>query len=114
MLHAALEAANRLSARGVSVEVLDLRTLLPLDRESILETVRKTGKVLIVHEATRTGGVGGEVAAIIAESAFDRLDGPVLRVTAPDTPVPFSAPLEGAFLPNVDKIAAAAERLAAY
>ncbi|HXZ44706.1 MAG TPA: transketolase C-terminal domain-containing protein, partial [archaeon] len=83
-------------------------------REAILVTVRKTGKVLIVHEAPRTGGIGGEVAATVAEAAFDRLDGPILRVTAPDTPVPFSSPLEDAFLPNVDKIAAAAERLAAY
>jgi 2-oxoisovalerate dehydrogenase E1 component beta subunit len=114
MVHHAFEAANRLSAKGISVEILDLRTLLPLDREAILASVRKTGKLMIVHEATRTGGIGGEVAAIVAESAFDRLDGPILRVTAPDTPVPFSVPLEEAFLPNVDKIAAAAERLAAY
>jgi 2-oxoisovalerate dehydrogenase E1 component beta subunit len=114
MVHQAFEAANRLSGKGVSVEILDLRTLLPLDREAILATARKTGKVLIVHEATRTGGIGGEVAATIAEAAFDRLDGPVMRVTAPDTPVPFSAPLEEAFLPNADKITAALERLAAY
>ena len=114
MVHQAFEASNRLSARGISVEILDLRTLVPLDREAILATARKTGKVLIVHEATRTGGVGGEVAATIAEGAFDRLDGPILRVTAPDTPVPFTAPLEEAFLPNVHRIAAAAERLAAY
>ncbi|HWT79935.1 MAG TPA: alpha-ketoacid dehydrogenase subunit beta [Candidatus Methylomirabilis sp.] len=114
MIHQAFEAANRLSAKGISLEILDLRTLLPLDREAILATARKTGKVLIVHEATRTGGIGGEVAATIAESAFDCLDGPVLRVTAPDTPVPFTAPLEEAFLPNVEKIAATAERLAAY
>ncbi|MBI3122513.1 MAG: alpha-ketoacid dehydrogenase subunit beta [candidate division NC10 bacterium] len=114
MVHQVFEAANRLSAKGIEVEILDLRTLLPLDREAILSTARKTGKVVIVHEATRTGGVGGEVAAIIAEGAFDRLDGPILRVTAPDTPVPFTAPLEEAFLPNADKIVAAAERLAAY
>ncbi|MBI4735717.1 MAG: alpha-ketoacid dehydrogenase subunit beta [candidate division NC10 bacterium] len=114
MVHQAFEAANRLSAKGIEVEILDLRTLLPLDREAILGTARKTGKVVIVHEATRTGGVGGEVAAIIAEGAFDRLDGPILRVTAPDTPVPFTAPLEEAFLPNADKIVAAAQRLAAY
>jgi 2-oxoisovalerate dehydrogenase E1 component beta subunit len=114
MVHQALQAANQVAAMGISTEILDLRTLLPLDREAILATARKTGKVLIVHEAVRTGGVGGEVAAIIAESAFDRLDGPVLRLTAPDTPVPFSAPLEEAFLPNAAKIAAALERLAAY
>ncbi|MFB3820176.1 MAG: alpha-ketoacid dehydrogenase subunit beta [Candidatus Methylomirabilales bacterium] len=114
MVHQALEAAARLSAIGVSIEVLDLRSLLPLDREAIVATVRKTGKVLIVHEATRTGGLGGEVAAIISEAAFDCLDGPIQRLTAPDTPVPYSAPLEDAFLPNVDRIAEAAERLAAY
>lgn len=114
MVHQASEAANRLSAKGISAEILDLRTLLPLDREAIVAAARKTGKVLIVHEATRTGGVGGEVAATIAEAAFDRLDGPILRVTAPDTPVPFAAPLEEAFLPSADRIAAAAERLAAY
>lgn len=114
MLHQAFEAVNRLGPKGISVEILDLRTLLPLDREAIVVTARKTGKVVIVHEATRTGGVGAEVAATIAESAFDRLDGPILRVTAPDTPVPFTAPLEEAFLPNADKIASAIERLAAY
>jgi 2-oxoisovalerate dehydrogenase E1 component beta subunit len=114
MLHQAFEAANRLNSRGISVEILDLRTLLPLDREAIVATARKTGKVVIVHEATRTGGVGGEVAAVIAEQAFDRLDGPILRVTALDTPVPFTAPLEEAFLPNADKIASAIERLAAF
>jgi 2-oxoisovalerate dehydrogenase E1 component beta subunit len=114
MAHQAFEAANRLSEKGISVEILDLRTLLPLDRDAILATARKTGKVVIVHEATRTGGLGGEVAAIIAESAFDRLDGPILRVTAPDTPVPFTTTLEEAFLPNAARIAAAIERLAAY
>ncbi len=114
MVHQAFEAATRLGRRGVSVEILDLRTLVPLDREAIVATARKTGKALIVHEATRTGGIGGEVAAVVAEGAFDRLDGPVVRVTAPDTPVPFTAPLEDAFLPNADRIAAAAERLAAY
>ena len=114
MVHQALQAANQVAAQGISAEILDLRTLLPLDREAILATTRKTGKVLVVHEATRTGGVGGEVASIIAESAFDRLDGPIMRLTAPDTPVPFSAPLEEAFLPNAAKIAAAVERLVAY
>ena len=114
MVHQAFEAATRLSRKGISAEILDLRTLLPLDREAIAATARKTGKVMIVHEATRTGGVGGEVAATVAEAAFDRLDGPIVRVTAPDTPVPFAAPLEDAFLPNADRIVAAAERLAAY
>jgi 2-oxoisovalerate dehydrogenase E1 component beta subunit len=114
MLHQAFDAATRLSRKGISAEILDLRTLLPLDREAIVATARKTGKVLIVHEATRTGGIGGEVAAVVAEGAFDRLDAPILRVTAPDTPVPFTAPLEDAFLPNAERIVAAAERLAAF
>lgn len=114
MVHQAFEAANRVSEKGISVEILDLRTLLPLDQDAILATARKTGKVVIVHEATRTGGIGGEVAALISESAFDRLDGPILRVTAPDTPVPFTTTLEVAFLPNAERIAAAIERLAAY
>jgi 2-oxoisovalerate dehydrogenase E1 component beta subunit len=114
MVHQALQAGDQAAAMGISAEILDLRTLLPLDREAILATARKTGKVLVVHEATRTGGIGGEVAALIAEFAFDRLDGPVLRLTAPDTPVPFSAPLEEAFLPNATEIAAALERLATY
>ncbi len=114
MVHQALRAADQVAAQGISAEILDLRTLLPLDREAILATARKTGKVLVVHEATRTGGVGAEVAAIVGEAAFDRLDGPIMRLTAPDTPVPFSPPLEEAFLPNAVKIAAAIERLAAY
>jgi 2-oxoisovalerate dehydrogenase E1 component beta subunit len=114
MVHQAFEAAGRLARKGISVEILDLRTLLPLDREAIVATARKTGKVAVVHEATRTGGIGGEIAAIVAESAFDRLDGPITRVTAPDTPVPFSAPLEDAFFPDADRIAAAVEELAAF
>jgi 2-oxoisovalerate dehydrogenase E1 component beta subunit len=107
-------AAATLEEEGVSVEIVDLRTLLPLDKESILTSIEKTSKALIVHEDTRTLGVGAEVAAILAEEAFDLLDGPIMRVTAPDTPVPFSPPLEEAFLPNADKIAAAARQLAAY
>ncbi len=114
MVHQAFDAANRLSRKGVSAEIVDLRSLCPLDRETVVASARKTGKVVIVHEATRTGGIGGEVAALIAEEAFDRLDGPILRVAAPDTPVPFASPLEEAFLPNAERIAAAAERLAAY
>jgi 2-oxoisovalerate dehydrogenase E1 component beta subunit len=107
-------AAATLEDEGVSVEIIDLRTLLPLDKETILRSIEKTSKALIVHEDTRTLGVGAEVAAILAEEAFDLLDGPIMRVTAPDTPVPFSPPLEEAFLPNADKIAAAARQLAAY
>ncbi len=112
-LHA-LDAAEALGKEGVSAEVIDLRTLLPLDREAILASARKTGKVLVVHEDTRTGGIAGEIAAILNEEAFDHLDGPVLRVTAPDTPVPYGAPLEKVFVPDVGKILEAARRLAAY
>ena len=99
---------------GLSVEVLDLRTLLPLDREAILATARKTGKVLVVHEDRLTGGIGGEVAAIVAENAFEYLDGPVRRVAALDAPVAFSPPLENAILPNTNKIVDAIRSLAAY
>jgi len=94
--------------------VLDLRTLLPLDREAILATARKTGKVLIVHEDRLTGGIGGEVAAIISEHAFEYLDGPVRRVTALDANVAFSPPLEQFILPSTDKIVDAIRSLAAY
>jgi 2-oxoisovalerate dehydrogenase E1 component beta subunit len=104
MVHVALEAADALAAEGCSVEVVDLRTLAPLDRETICDTVRKTSKVLLLHEDTRTGGLAGEIAATINEMVFEYLDGPVLRVTAPDTPVPFSPPLEEAFLPDKDKV----------
>ncbi|HLJ66643.1 MAG TPA: alpha-ketoacid dehydrogenase subunit beta [Chloroflexota bacterium] len=114
MVEQATEAADVLAGEGVSAEIVDLRTLLPLDREAILRSIEKTSKALIVHEDTKTLGVGAEVAAILAEDAFDLLDGPIVRVTAPDTPVPFSPPLERAFLPNAEKIADAARRLAAY
>ena len=114
MVHTAMEAAARLAADGVETQVLDLRTLLPLDREAILESVAKSGKVILLHEATRTGGLGGELAAIISEEAFEYLDGPIVRVTAPDTPVPYSPPLENFFLPNVDKVLAASRQLLDY
>ncbi len=115
MIYPSMEAAEALaSERGVEAEVIDLRSLLPLDREAIVETARKTGKVMVVHEDIRTGGIAGEISAIINEEAFDYLDGPVLRVTSPDTPVPYSPPLEEFFLPNRDKILDAARRLADY
>ena len=115
MLYPALEAAEQLSKEmGFEIEVVDLRSLLPLDKDAILDSVRKTGKALVVHEDTRTGGIAGEIAAIINEEIFEYLDGPVLRVTAPDTPVPYSPPLEEFFLPNKDKIIKAARHLAAY
>jgi 2-oxoisovalerate dehydrogenase E1 component beta subunit len=115
MLYPSLEAAATLEKEhGARVEVIDLRSLLPLDRETLVASARKTGKVLVVHEDTRTGGIAGEIAATINEEAFDHLDGPVLRVTAPDTPVPYSASLEDFFLPNAAKIVAAARPLVLY
>jgi 2-oxoisovalerate dehydrogenase E1 component beta subunit len=114
MVHAAAEAADLLEAEGISIEIVDLRTLLPLDEETVLASVRKTSKALIVHEATLTCGVGAEIAARITEKAFTYLDGPVMRLTAPDTPVPYSPPLEEAFLPNATKIVEKALELAKF
>lgn len=114
MVWTALEAAELLAAEGISLEVVDLRTLLPYDEQCVLSSVRKCSKVILLHEDTRVGGLAGELAAVIAEKAFEDLDGPVVRVTAPDTPVPFSPPLEDYFLPNVQKIADAARQLAGY
>jgi 2-oxoisovalerate dehydrogenase E1 component beta subunit len=114
MVWTALEAAGKLAPEGISVEVVDLRTLVPLDREAVCESVRKTSKVLLLHEDTRTGGMAGELAATITENVFEYLDGPILRVTAPDTPVPYSPPLEEAFLPNADKVVEKARWLYRY
>lgn len=114
MVHVCLEAAQRLAAEGCEAEVIDLRSLLPFDKKAVLESVGRTGKALIVHEDIRTGGVGAEFAAIIAEEAFENLDGPVRRVASIDTPVPYSPPLEEFFMPNVDKVLAAMRDLAAY
>jgi pyruvate/2-oxoglutarate/acetoin dehydrogenase E1 component len=111
----ALEAAEQLAKEdGLSVEVLDLRTLLPMDDEAIVATVKKTNRVLIVHEDTRTGGVAGEITARINEHAFEWLDAPILRVTAADVPLPFAPPLEDYVLPQVADIVSVARRLAAY
>lgn len=115
MLWPALQAAATLSREDrLEAEVVDLRTLSPLDRETVVASVRKTSRCLVVHEDTRTGGIAGEVAALLFEEAFEWLDAPVLRVTAPDTPIPFSPVLEAAFLPDAPRIAAAARRLARY
>lgn len=114
MVHLALESAAKLEAEGISVEVLDLRTLSPLDKESILEEASKIGKVLVLHEANRTCGVGAEVAAIISEEAFRYLEAPVIRVTAPDTPVPFSNPLEAYYLPDEPRLSQALRDLFQY
>ena len=115
MAHYALEAAELLEGDGVSVEVVDLRTLRPLDGTTVLESVRKTGKCVIAYEDNRFGGYGAEIAAILAEEAFDHLDGPIVRVTGPDVPgVPYNHVLEDWFMPNPDRIADAVRRLAAY
>ncbi len=111
----ALQAAEKVAAEGIDVEVVDLRTLYPVDRQTILQSVRKTGKALVVHEANLTGGYGAEVAATIAEGAFTDLDAPVRRLCGPDVPgVPFSHPLQDWFMINPDKIAAAIRELARW
>jgi pyruvate/2-oxoglutarate/acetoin dehydrogenase E1 component len=110
-VHLALRATEELDA---DIEVLDLRTLCPLDRDAVLRSARKTSKVLIAHEATRSCGVGAEVAALVTEEAFEDLDAPVRRLTAPDVPVPFSPPLEQAVLPQLDDLKEACRELLAY
>jgi 2-oxoisovalerate dehydrogenase E1 component beta subunit len=114
MVWTALEAAEQLEKEGLSLEVVDLRTLLPYDEQTVLASVRKCSKVILLHEDTRTGGMAGELAALIAEKAFEDLDGPIVRVTAPDTPVPYSPPLEEYFLPSARKVVDAARELAGY
>ena len=115
MVHDCVEAAEIVaSENGIDVEIVDLRTLLPLDEEHIVESVRRTGKALVVHEDTRTGGLAGEVAIRINEKAFEWLDGPILRVTAIDSPVPYAGELEDYFLPQADDIVTAARYLANY
>jgi 2-oxoisovalerate dehydrogenase E1 component beta subunit len=114
MMHTSLEAAVELAKEGIEAEVIDLRTLLPLDSETILASVRKTNKLLVVHEDTRTGGIAGEIAAIVMERAFEDLDGPVRRVTSLDTPVPYAPGLEEYFMPNTAKVVRAARELAKY
>ena len=114
MVHLALEAAELLGKEGIDLEVVDLRTLIPLDKETIYASVRKTSKVILLHEDNKTGGIGAEISALLAEDCFDCLDGPILRIAPPDTPVPFSTPLEEFFLPKVSDIVAGAKKLAAY
>ena len=115
MVYTAEEAARQIAdADGVSVEILDLRTLIPWDKEAVLATAAKTSKVLVLHEDTRTGGFGAEIAATIAEEAFEDLDAPVRRIAAPDAPVPFSPPLERAFIPQVEDVATGLRELAEY
>ena len=109
----ALAAAETLAGEGISAEVLDLRTLVPLDQATVAGSVKKTNRVLILHEDTRSGGLGGELAALVADEMFFFLDAPIRRVTAPDTPVPYSPPLEYDFLPKAEDVVAAAKRLVA-
>jgi 2-oxoisovalerate dehydrogenase E1 component beta subunit len=114
MVHVAMEAAELLSKEGIELEIIDLRTLSPLDREAIAKTVRRTNKVLILHEDVRTGGIAGEISALINEDAFDHLDGPIVRLTALDTPVPFSPPQEEFFLPKVSDMIREVRKLLSY
>lgn len=114
MLWTALDAAAALEAEGIDAEIVDLRTLMPLDQETIFDSVARTGRVIILHEATRTGGIGAEVAAVLAERCFEYLDAPPVRVTAPDTPVPFAPGMEEYFLPNAEKVCRAARALVSY
>lgn len=113
-VHMALEAAEQLAGRGISVEVVDIRTLVPFDEESVFASVRKTGRVLVAHEAVLTGGFGGEIAARIAQHCFEWLDAPIVRVAAFDSPTPLAPTLESAVLPNASKILAAVEQLLSY
>src|ERR671921_1787975 len=110
----ALDAAAELEKEGLDVEVIDLRTLAPMDKAAILASVKKTSKVMVLHEASRTGGIGGEIAATIAEEAFEWLDAPVVRVASIDTPVPYSPPLEDYYMPQIKDVVDAARKLAAY
>jgi 2-oxoisovalerate dehydrogenase E1 component beta subunit len=111
MVYTAEEAARQVDA---SVEIIDLRSVLPWDKQAVLASVRKTSKVLVLHEDTRTGGFGGEIAATIAEEAFEDLDAPVRRITAPDSPVPFAPVLEKAFIPQVDDVVRGLKELIEY
>jgi 2-oxoisovalerate dehydrogenase E1 component beta subunit len=114
MVHTALDASRKLEENGISLEIVDLRTLMPLDKETIFNSVKKTNKVIVLYEATRSGGVGAEVSALISEEVFGYLDGPILRVSSLDTPVPYSPPLEEYYLPQVEDVVEAAKKLAAY
>ncbi len=114
MVHRVLEAAENLAGKGVDAEVIDLRTIVPLDEETIIRSVEKTSRALVVYESHRFLGIGAEVAAMIAEKAFEHLDAPVERLAPPSTPVPFSPPLEDAYLPQVADIERAIQRLSAW
>jgi 2-oxoisovalerate dehydrogenase E1 component beta subunit len=113
-VHLAMEAAEKMQQEGTSIEVLDLRTIVPMDKDAIKRSVRKTNKVLILHEDNKTGGVGAEIAATIAEDHFEHLDGPIIRVAAADTHIPYASSLEEAVIPNVETVLEGLRRLAAY
>lgn len=114
MVHASLEAAEKLAAEGIDVEVLDLRSLVPYDKEAIAATIKKTNRCVVVHEATRTCGFGAEIMAFISEELFEHLDAPLKRVTSIDAPVPYAPALEDFFMPNADKIATAIRAVARF
>ncbi|MBI2222498.1 MAG: alpha-ketoacid dehydrogenase subunit beta [Acidobacteria bacterium] len=114
MVQTALEAAKQLEHEGVGVEIVDLRTLAPIDRETVLASVAKTSRVLLLHEATLTGGIGGELAAIVAEEGFEYLDAPIARLGSVDAPVPYAPPLEAAFLPSAAKVVERVKALVKY
>ncbi|HWC17387.1 MAG TPA: alpha-ketoacid dehydrogenase subunit beta [Terriglobales bacterium] len=114
MVYVAQEAAEILAKEGIELEILDLRTVAPLDKQAIVNTVKKTNRVIILHEDTKTGGIAGEISAVINELAFDELDAPITRIASLDTPVPFSPPLEKFFLPKVEDVVREARRLRAY
>jgi 2-oxoisovalerate dehydrogenase E1 component beta subunit len=114
MVHTALEAADILKNEGIDLEILDLRSLVPIDREAIAQTVKKTNKVIILHEHSRTGGLAGELSAIINEEAFDDLDGPIVRIAGLDSAIPFSPPQEHHYLPKVEDVVRESRRLKAY
>src|SRR2546428_2130998 len=113
-VHVVLKASGRLAPEGLEIEILVLRPILPLDTDAIKETVAKTSKVLILHEDNKTGGIGAEVAALIAEESFEELDGPIMRLAAADTHIPYAPSLEEAILPNAEDVVQAARRLAEY
>jgi pyruvate dehydrogenase E1 component beta subunit len=114
MLGVAFQAAEQLATEGIEVEIVDLRTLAPLDKAAILASVRKTGRLVVLHEATRTGGFAGEVAAVVMEEAFERLKAPLRRVTGPDIPVPASPPLERFYIPDAGQVVTAVKDLVSF
>jgi pyruvate/2-oxoglutarate/acetoin dehydrogenase E1 component len=114
MVHKALEAAEEIEEVGIAAEVIDIRTVWPLDKEAVLQSVEKTSRALVVYESHRAFGIGSEVSAVIAEEGFEMLDAPIMRVAPPNVPVPFSPPLEDAYIPQVEDIVDAVQRLSKW